>query len=160
MSQRLLRHPGRLRRRRGERRLEAGPHDTCERAGRDERRVVARQGRRGSARAGGRARRGDCRPPGRVDLRGARRLAARAAHDAASARRPGPRSGVERAQARRCPQPSGVAEFAVELAGEAGWVEGPLTREFLNTRCLSIAGGTTQILLTVAAEQLLGLPRG
>ncbi|WP_326601246.1 acyl-CoA dehydrogenase [Rhodococcus sp. PD04] len=53
-----------------------------------------------------------------------------------------------------------TAELAMDLAGEAGWVEGPLTREFLNTRCLTIAGGTEQILLTVAAERLLGLPRG
>jgi alkylation response protein AidB-like acyl-CoA dehydrogenase len=30
---------------------------------------------------------------------------------------------------------------------------------FLNTRCLSIAGGTEQILLTMAGERLLGLPR-
>ncbi|WP_213574277.1 acyl-CoA dehydrogenase [Rhodococcus sp. USK13] len=52
-----------------------------------------------------------------------------------------------------------VAEFAMELGGVDGWVEGPLSREFLNTRCLSIAGGTTQILLTVAAERILGLPR-
>ncbi|WP_229566924.1 acyl-CoA dehydrogenase [Rhodococcus sp. RDE2] len=53
-----------------------------------------------------------------------------------------------------------TAELAMDLAGEAGWVEGSLTREFLNTRCLTIAGGTEQILLTVAAERLLGLPRG
>ncbi len=31
--------------------------------------------------------------------------------------------------------------------------------EMLNTRCLSIAGGTTQILRNVAGERLLGLPR-
>ena len=32
--------------------------------------------------------------------------------------------------------------------------------ELLNTRCLSIAGGTTQILRNVAGERILGLPRG
>jgi len=32
-------------------------------------------------------------------------------------------------------------------------------RTFLNDRCLSIAGGTTQVLLNVAAERILGLPR-
>ena len=31
--------------------------------------------------------------------------------------------------------------------------------EALNTRCLSIAGGTTQILRNVAGERILGLPR-
>ena len=33
------------------------------------------------------------------------------------------------------------------------------TWEMLNTRCLSIAGGTTQILRNVAGERILGLPR-
>ena len=32
-------------------------------------------------------------------------------------------------------------------------------REMLNTRCLSIAGGTTQVLRNVAGERILGLPR-
>jgi alkylation response protein AidB-like acyl-CoA dehydrogenase len=32
--------------------------------------------------------------------------------------------------------------------------------ESLLTRCLSIAGGTTQILRNVAGERILGLPRG
>lgn len=32
--------------------------------------------------------------------------------------------------------------------------------EMLNTRCLSIAGGTTQVLRNVAGERILGLPRG
>ena len=31
--------------------------------------------------------------------------------------------------------------------------------EMLNTRCLSIAGGTTQSLRNVAGERILGLPR-
>ncbi|MEV0366978.1 acyl-CoA dehydrogenase [Nocardia fusca] len=52
-----------------------------------------------------------------------------------------------------------VAEFAVEVAGPAGARTTADTSEFLLTRCLSIAGGTEQILLTVAAERILGLPR-
>lgn len=52
-----------------------------------------------------------------------------------------------------------LAEFVLEAAGPAGAVDGPLAKEMLLTRCLSIAGGTTQILLTVAAERILGLPR-
>ncbi|HKN52321.1 MAG TPA: acyl-CoA dehydrogenase family protein [Amycolatopsis sp.] len=48
-----------------------------------------------------------------------------------------------------------VAEFALELDGESVAAQ----REFLLTRCLSIAGGTTQVLLSLTAERLLGLPR-
>ncbi|SDC66650.1 acyl-CoA dehydrogenase [Rhodococcus tukisamuensis] len=71
---------------------------------------------------------------------------------------PGPASSVRKLVGVRHRQ--AVAEFALECAGIDGAVEGPLSREFLNTRCLTIAGGTEQILLTVAAEHLLGLPRG
>ncbi|WP_209884588.1 acyl-CoA dehydrogenase family protein [Nocardia goodfellowii] len=52
-----------------------------------------------------------------------------------------------------------VAEFAVEAAGGAGAQDTDVVKEFLLTRCLSIAGGTEQILLTVAGERILGLPR-
>lgn len=52
-----------------------------------------------------------------------------------------------------------LAEFALESGGPAGATEGPLAKEMLLTRCLSIAGGTSQILLSVAAERILGLPR-
>lgn len=52
-----------------------------------------------------------------------------------------------------------VAEFAVEAAGPNGAQESDEVTEFLLTRCLSIAGGTEQILLTVAGERILGLPR-
>ncbi|NKY84302.1 acyl-CoA dehydrogenase [Nocardia veterana] len=52
-----------------------------------------------------------------------------------------------------------VAEFAAELAGPAGALDTDVVKEFLLTRCLSIAGGTEQILLTVAGERILGLPR-
>ncbi|MGB6454820.1 MAG: acyl-CoA dehydrogenase family protein [Streptosporangiaceae bacterium] len=53
-----------------------------------------------------------------------------------------------------------VAEAALELAGPAGATANDATlQEFLLTRCLSIAGGTTQILLSLVGERLLGLPR-
>ncbi|WP_433730361.1 acyl-CoA dehydrogenase family protein [Nocardia sp. CA-129566] len=52
-----------------------------------------------------------------------------------------------------------VAEFAVETAGAIGAQDSDVLKEFLLTRCLSIAGGTEQILLTVAGERILGLPR-
>lgn len=52
-----------------------------------------------------------------------------------------------------------LAEFALELDGPTGALDDAALEEFLLTRCLSIAGGTEQILLTVAAERILGLPR-
>ncbi|MGA7468052.1 acyl-CoA dehydrogenase [Mycobacterium sp.] len=52
-----------------------------------------------------------------------------------------------------------LAEYRMDLADGAGAVEDKIVYDFLNTRCLTIAGGTEQILLTVAAERLLGLPR-
>jgi 3-oxochol-4-en-24-oyl-CoA dehydrogenase len=52
-----------------------------------------------------------------------------------------------------------LAELRMDLADGAGAVEDKTVHDFLNTRCLTIAGGTEQILLTVAAERLLGLPR-
>jgi alkylation response protein AidB-like acyl-CoA dehydrogenase len=51
------------------------------------------------------------------------------------------------------------AETALELLGPAGAAESEAGQEFLLTRCLSIAGGTTQILLNQIAERVLGLPR-
>ncbi|TCO46751.1 acyl-CoA dehydrogenase [Actinocrispum wychmicini] len=55
-----------------------------------------------------------------------------------------------------------VAEAALDLYGPEGAladVAGDAIHAFLLTRCLSIAGGTSQILLTLAAERVLGLPR-
>ncbi|MET9903288.1 acyl-CoA dehydrogenase [Streptomyces sp. NPDC006446] len=56
-----------------------------------------------------------------------------------------------------------VAELALELLGPAGALrEGPGERAvhgFLLSRCLTIAGGTTQVQLNVVAERILGLPR-
>ncbi|MFD8014868.1 acyl-CoA dehydrogenase [Streptomyces sp. NPDC058955] len=56
-----------------------------------------------------------------------------------------------------------TAELALELLGPDGAVcEGPGTAAvhgLLMSRCLTIAGGTTQVQLNVVAERLLGLPR-
>ena len=52
-----------------------------------------------------------------------------------------------------------LAEFRLELSDGGGVVCNQRVHDFLNTRCLTIAGGTEQILLTVAGERLLGLPR-
>ena len=57
-----------------------------------------------------------------------------------------------------------AAELVVSLHGDgilAGDDDGLRADvwELLNTRCLSIAGGTTQILRNVAGERILGLPR-
>lgn len=51
-----------------------------------------------------------------------------------------------------------TAEFALDLAPQLV-AETQSAQEFLLTRCLSIAGGTTQVLLSAAAERVLGLPR-
>ncbi|MFE7772534.1 acyl-CoA dehydrogenase [Streptomyces sp. NPDC057445] len=56
-----------------------------------------------------------------------------------------------------------VAELTLELLGPAGAVrEGAGERAvhgLLMSRCLTIAGGTTQVQLNVVAERILGLPR-
>jgi alkylation response protein AidB-like acyl-CoA dehydrogenase len=74
---------------------------------------------------------------------------------------PGPLAAVRKLVGVRHRQD--VAEAALELSGPAGAAAdrdaAALLSEFLLTRCLSIAGGTTQILLSLVAERLLGLPR-
>jgi alkylation response protein AidB-like acyl-CoA dehydrogenase len=56
-----------------------------------------------------------------------------------------------------------VAELGLELLGPEGALrEGPGERAvhgYLLSRCLTIAGGTTQVQLNVVAERILGLPR-
>ncbi|MDH6243708.1 alkylation response protein AidB-like acyl-CoA dehydrogenase [Mycobacterium sp. OTB74] len=52
-----------------------------------------------------------------------------------------------------------LAEIIMDSYDGAGIEDSPDVRYWLNSRCLSIAGGTEQILLTVAGERLLGLPR-
>lgn len=61
------------------------------------------------------------------------------------------------------PHQQKLAELALELLGTRGALrEGQGERAvhgFLMSRCLTIAGGTTQVQLNVVAERLLGLPR-
>jgi len=52
-----------------------------------------------------------------------------------------------------------LAEFRMDLSEGLGIAFDKRVKDFLNTRCLTIAGGTEQILLTLAGERLLGLPR-
>ncbi|MFL6022432.1 MAG: acyl-CoA dehydrogenase family protein, partial [Marmoricola sp.] len=75
---------------------------------------------------------------------------------------PGAESSVAKLVGVRSRQDS--AELAMELLGAEMFTrsERALAANdlFLRNRCLSIAGGTTQILRNVAGERLLGLPRG
>jgi alkylation response protein AidB-like acyl-CoA dehydrogenase len=70
---------------------------------------------------------------------------------------PGPQSSVRKLIGVRYRQ--SLAETAMDYSADGGILSNDAVSYFLNTRCLSIAGGTEQILLTVAAERLLGLPR-
>lgn len=75
---------------------------------------------------------------------------------------PGPESSVAKLVGVRSRQDS--AELVVLLLGDRLFRGDELAREALHeqlmTRCLSIAGGTTQVLRNVAGERILGLPRG
>jgi alkylation response protein AidB-like acyl-CoA dehydrogenase len=75
---------------------------------------------------------------------------------------PGPESSVAKLVGVRSRQDS--AELVVTLLGDRLFTGDELAREALReqlmTRCLSIAGGTTQVLRNVAGERILGLPRG
>lgn len=74
---------------------------------------------------------------------------------------PGPESSVAKLLTVQSRQDA--SELVVDLHGPAALLDGEAVRadvhEMLLTRCLSIAGGTTQILRNVAAERILGLPR-
>jgi alkylation response protein AidB-like acyl-CoA dehydrogenase len=75
---------------------------------------------------------------------------------------PGAESSVAKLLGVRSRQDS--AELVVELLGRRALSGDDLsvaaTHELLLTRCLSIAGGTTQVLRNVVGERVLGLPRG
>jgi alkylation response protein AidB-like acyl-CoA dehydrogenase len=70
---------------------------------------------------------------------------------------PGPQASARKLIGVRYRQ--ALSELRMELSEGAGIVEDKTVHDFLNTRCLTIAGGTEQILLTMAGERLLGLPR-
>jgi alkylation response protein AidB-like acyl-CoA dehydrogenase len=52
-----------------------------------------------------------------------------------------------------------VAELTLQLRGFHGVSAGPEAHEFFLTRALSIAGGSAQVLMSLVAERMLGLPR-
>ncbi|MEO3758375.1 acyl-CoA dehydrogenase [Mycobacterium sp. B14F4] len=70
---------------------------------------------------------------------------------------PGPQASARKLIGVRYRQ--ALAEIRMELSEGAGVVDNQQVFDFLNTRCLTIAGGTEQILLTLAGERLLSLPR-
>jgi len=70
---------------------------------------------------------------------------------------PGPQASARKLIGVRYRQ--NLAEFRMELSASGGLVVDDRVFDFLNTRCLTIAGGSEQILLTLAGERLLGLPR-
>ena len=70
---------------------------------------------------------------------------------------PGPQASARKLIGVRYRQ--ALSEFRMDLSEGAGLVENKTVHDFLNVRCLTIAGGTEQILLTMAGERLLGLPR-
>jgi len=74
---------------------------------------------------------------------------------------PGPASSVRKLVGMRHQQDA--AELRFELLGEQGQVTegeaGRLAHVMLNTRCLTIAGGTSEVLKNVVGERILGLPR-
>jgi alkylation response protein AidB-like acyl-CoA dehydrogenase len=76
-------------------------------------------------------------------------------------RGPGPESSVCKLVGVR--QRQDVAETAADLLGPAGAAIDDTTDrvlfELMLTRCLSIAGGTTQVLRNLVGERILGLPR-
>ena len=162
--------PRRLRGRRGQRRLAPGPHHAGQRAGVDVVGHDLRVGDRGHPRAGSSGRPhagrgpGDARPP-------RRRCWPRPSPwpCSGSAPRCDRCRGSSPAPRRACASSSapstssGSRSSASALLGpEGATTEGDAaiwSRGFLSTRCLTIAGGTSEVQRNVIAERLLGLPR-
>ncbi|TQL68450.1 alkylation response protein AidB-like acyl-CoA dehydrogenase [Nocardioides albertanoniae] len=88
-------------------------------------------------------------------------LGVRSTLKALAGRGPGAESSVAKLLTVRNRQDA--SELVVDLLGPLALTDDPQVRADVHqsqlTRCLSIAGGTTQVLRNVAAERILGLPR-
>jgi alkylation response protein AidB-like acyl-CoA dehydrogenase len=88
-------------------------------------------------------------------------LGQRSTERAVTGRGPGPESSVRKLLSAEHDQRA--QEFGLGLlGGEGATVEGPAQQwayGFLANRCLTIAGGTSEVQRNVIAERLLGLPR-
>jgi alkylation response protein AidB-like acyl-CoA dehydrogenase len=88
-------------------------------------------------------------------------LGARATHRSVGGARPGPEASVRKLLGAEHDQRT--QEFGLGLLGPVGATVGEeaasWTFGFLANRCLTIAGGTSEIQRNVIGERLLGLPR-
>ncbi|MGU3292820.1 acyl-CoA dehydrogenase [Williamsia sp. M5A3_1d] len=92
-----------------------------------------------------------------VDAQIGRVLDARSVQASIAGMDPGAISSVRKLIGARHRQ--AVPEFAVTALGQAGLAASDAADLYLRNRCLTIAGGTSQVLASAAAERILGLPR-
>jgi len=92
---------------------------------------------------------------------GLRAMNARATARALAGAEPGVEGGVAKLVAAE--QTQRVSDLAHRLAGVGGVFaddhDGTLTKFYLGTRSMTIAGGTSEIMRNIIGEQILGLPR-
>ncbi|MGZ5415857.1 MAG: acyl-CoA dehydrogenase family protein [Nocardioides sp.] len=160
---RRRRGAGRMRGRRGPRRLEVGAHDAGHPAGRHGGKSLGVSVERALGAAAEQKELGEAvrlrRGQAVAEATTVQVLGLRSTLRAVTGIGPGPESSVSKLVGVRQRQES--SELALGLLGEAALLGGDAAvaawQAALLTRCLNIAGGTTQVLRNVAAERILGL---